>query len=491
MKGGIAINTTSGEIVLGLITTLGTDTENVIRYMKDHLSKFSYTTEIINVSSEILAPFDKRPPAIKNEYERIKYFMDLGDRVRSESHDAKIVMSGVASRILAGRDSPSDPSPRDRVAYIIKSIKHPAEADYLKQVYGDGFHLIGITSDMSERMKFLTEVKAMEPSQAKELMDRDSDDVDDMGQHTQEVFQNSDYFINVVPNTEEIKNCVFRLIDLLFGNPFITPTFDEYAMFMAYSASLRSADLSRQIGAVITKNNEILSTGVNDCPRFGGGLYWQIHDHNRYYDEDGGRDYMLGFDSNKIEQTRIIDQILERLEKEKTPENRKKVKKAGIGSLTEYGRVVHAEMEAILSCARNSISCRNAVMYATTFPCHNCAKHIIASGIKKVVYIEPYPKSKAIEFYKREISTEIDDEDCKLVLTPFSGVGPRRYIDLFAMSSTKWGIKTRKDDDGKKVSWQRETATLRNPMRAITYLDYEKIASLSYFEETEGDAENE
>lgn len=491
MKGGIAINTTSGEIVLGLITTLGTDTENVIRYMKDHLSKFSYTTEIINVSSEILAPFDKKPPAIKNEYERIKYFMDLGDRVRNESHDAKIVMSGVASRILAGRDSPSDPSPRDRVAYIIKSIKHPAEADYLKRVYGDGFHLIGITSDMSERMKFLTEVKAMEPSQAKELMDRDSDDVDDMGQHTQEAFQNSDYFINVVPNTEEIKNCVFRLIDLLFGNPFITPTFDEYAMFMAYSASLRSADLSRQIGAVITKNNEILSTGVNDCPRFGGGLYWQIHDHNRYYDEDDGRDYMLGYDSNKIEQTRIIDQILERLGKEKTPENRKKVKKAGIGSLTEYGRVVHAEMEAILSCARNSISCRNAVMYATTFPCHNCAKHIIASGIKKVVYIEPYPKSKAIEFYKREISTEIDDEDCKLVLTPFSGVGPRRYIDLFAMSSTKWGIKKRKDEDGNKVPWKRETATLRNPMRAITYLDYEKIASLSYFEETEGETEDE
>lgn len=83
-------------------------------------------------------------------------------------------------------------------------------------------------------------------------------------------------------------------------------------------------------------------------------------------------------------------------------------------------------------------------MYATTFPCHNCAKHIVAAGIKKVVYIEPYPKSKALEFYKREISTKADDENCKLVLTPFSGVGPRRYIDLFAMSSTKWGPKNAK-----------------------------------------------
>ena len=477
--------------MLGLITTVGTDTENVIRYMKEHLTKFLYTTEVINVSSEILAPFDKDIPSFESEYERIKYYMDLGNRVRNESNDAKVIMTGVASHILSERDSLTDPSPRDRVAYIIKSIKHPEEADYLKQVYGDGFHLIGITSDVSERKKFLTEVKAMSSEQAQELMSRDSDEVDDMGQHTQDVFQNSDYFINVVANTDEIKNCVFRLIDLLFGNPFITPTFDEYAMFMAYSASLRSADLSRQIGAVITKNSEILTTGVNDCPRFGGGLYWQIHDQNKYFDEDNGRDYMLGYDSNKIEQTKIIDAILEKLGLEKSQENQKQIKKAGIGALTEYGRVVHAEMEAILACARNNISCRDSVMYATTFPCHNCAKHIVAAGIKKVIYIEPYPKSKALDFYRKEISTDIAEDNNKLVFTPFSGVGPRRYIDLFAMSSAKWGAKKRKDDNGNKIDWERKTATLRNPMRTMTYLDHEKIASMIYFNETEGDTSHD
>ena len=234
-----------------------------------------------------------------------------------------------------------------------------------------------------------------------------------------------------------------------------------------------------------------MTTGVNDCPRFGGGLYWQIHDHNQYYDEEDGRDYMLGYDSNKIEQTKIIDKILERLNIENTPENQKRVKKAGIGSLTEYGRVVHAEMEAILACARNNISCRNAIMYATTFPCHNCAKHIVAAGIKKVVYIEPYPKSKALAFYKSEISTDVADENTKLVFTPFSGVGPRRYIDLFAMSSTKWGAKQRKDNDGNRITWDRQNATLRNPMRALTYLEYEKIVSLSYYEVTEGEPKNE
>ena len=487
----INIDTKSSEIVLGLITTVGTDTENVVRYMKDHLAKFSYSTEIINVSSEILKNFEEHDPTINSEYERIKHYMDLGNRVRSERKDATIIMKGVASHILSKRDSIEEPSPREKVAYIIKSIKHPEEADYLKQVYGDGFHLIGITGDVSNRKKFLTDVKAMTPTQAEELMDRDSDEIDDFGQHTQDAFQNSDYFINVGDDLEEIKNCVFRLIDLLFGNPFITPTFDEYAMFMAYAASLRSADLSRQIGAVITKNNEILSTGVNDCPKYTGGLYWQIHDNNQYYDEPEGRDYMLGFDSNKIEQTKIIDQILENLSLENSKENINKIKKAGIGSLTEYGRVVHAEMEAILACARNNISSRGAVMYATTFPCHNCAKHIIAAGINKVVYIEPYPKSKALDFYKQEISTVLADENKKVVFTSFSGVGPRRYIDLFAMSSTKWGAKKRKEKDGNKFEWQRENASIRNPMRAMTYLDYENVAYLNYYDEIKGEHEDE
>jgi len=135
----IHINNT-GEIVLGIITTLGTDNENVIRYMREHLAKFSYKTEVINVSAEILTAFESITNSFDYEYDRIKHYMDLGNRIRKERKDATIIMKGVASHILSERNSVEDPSPRDKVAYIIKSIKHPQEAEYLKQVYGDGFH---------------------------------------------------------------------------------------------------------------------------------------------------------------------------------------------------------------------------------------------------------------------------------------------------------------------------------------------------------------
>ena len=141
---------------------------------------------------------------------------------------------------------------------------------------------------------------------------------------------------------------------------------------------------------------------------------------------------MLGYDSNKIEQNEIIFNILDSLGIEKSIENIKLIKNAGIGGLTEYGRVVHSEMEALLMCARNNISCKDAEMYVTTFPCHNCAKHIIAAGIKKITYIEPYPKSKAIEFYREEISEETK-EDNKVYFTPFTGVGPKDLSICFQL----------------------------------------------------------
>ncbi|MCB2462707.1 hypothetical protein KQ705_15750, partial [Listeria monocytogenes] len=76
--------------------------------------------------------------------------------------------------------------------------------------------------------------------------------------------------------------------------------------------------------------------------------------------------------------------------------------------------------------------------YCTTFPCHNCAKPILAAGITRVVYVEPYPKSRALEFHSESIhlKSQLDEKhDEKLVaFEPFIGVGPRRFLDLFSMN---------------------------------------------------------
>ena len=111
-----------------------------------------------------------------------------------------------------------------------------------------------------------------------------------------------------------------------------------------------------------------------------------------------------------------------------------------IKDLIEFSRAVHAEMEALLSSCRSGISPKGGNLYCTTFPCHNCARHIIAAGIKKLFFIEPYEKSLAMEMYRDEIELEPENphgDHKKVVFSHFEGVAPRQYINLFEAADRK------------------------------------------------------
>ena len=58
----------------------------------------------------------------------------------------------------------------------------------------------------------------------------------------------------------------------------------------------------------------------------------------------------------------------------------------------EYGRIVHAENVGDLGCSEAWAIVKDGILFCTTFPCHMCAKHIIASGIGKAIFLEPYQK---------------------------------------------------------------------------------------------------
>lgn len=86
----IPIQQKDSELVLGLITTVGTEMDNVIKDIKDQLAFFRYTVEEISVSQEIISQFENEKPKFSSEYERISHYMDLGNKIRNESNDASI-----------------------------------------------------------------------------------------------------------------------------------------------------------------------------------------------------------------------------------------------------------------------------------------------------------------------------------------------------------------------------------------------------------------
>ena len=81
---------------------------------------------------------------------------------------------------------------------------------------------------------------------------------------------------------------------------------------------------------------------------------------------------------------------------------------------------VHAEMSAILNASGRDL--RDKVLYTTTFPCSQCARQIAYVGIKKVVYVEPYPDPDSETFMR---------DNCKINLQMFQGVKARAYERIF------------------------------------------------------------
>ena len=142
--------------------------------------------------------------------------------------------------------------------------------------------------------------------------------------------------------------------------------------------------------------------------------------------------------------------------------------------IMEFGRAVHAEMEALLSVARSGVSPVDGTLYTTTFPCHNCAKHIVAAGIKRVVYVEPFPKSKAVDLHGDSIT--LKGEANKVKFEHFSGIGPRRFFDLFSLGLSS-GYKIVRKSGGNTVKFERSLAQLRVPMAPTSYIEREKVVT--------------
>ncbi len=479
------------ELVFALVSPVGTDHGLVVNDLAQRLVTVGYQVETINVSKNIITLFQTEEKTHDSEFRRIEYFMDLGNKARRESDNNAILALGIVNLIHANRDVEEivrcdvpgnevkeySPKPKEKVAYIVNSLKHPDEIKKLREIYSGGIYVISIASSTERRVSYLKENKRMKTEEASHLIDRDQSEKLGHGQQTRDAFQLADFFIALDEDIDKLKNSIWRIVDLIFGNPYLTPTFDEYAMYLAFTAALRSADLSRQVGAVIGRNEEIIATGANDCPRANGGLYWPFFDREskKVVDSPKGRDYTRGGDINKIQIDNIIKDVLSHLpEHISKDEVETALRESKLKDITEFGRVVHAEMEALLFCSRNNLSTKDATLYCTTFPCHNCAKHIIAAGIKKVVYIEPYPKSLALDFHEDAISTNEKSSDL-VNFIPFVGVGPRKFFDLFSMKQSD-GYELKRKEENKTIDWQPEEKTARLQMYPFSYLDKEVVA---------------
>lgn len=469
----------AAELVFALVYPIGTLHIGLESTIKDYLGQFGYQTNIIRLSNYFRVLLQRlgqtwKPP--KEPAPLANYKIQAGNRIRRLTKSKDILAYEAAALIHGWRVKVGEAQNHDiankyeegmqpRTAHVILSLKRPEEVDTLRRIYGDGFFLIGLSPSKEHRDAYFRQ-KGMSRTEQASLVDIDAAEVEEYGQQTRKTFHLSDVFFT----TENYQVEAPRFLDLVFGCHTITPKLEEHAMFMAYAASLRSGDLSRQVGAaIIDQDGELISVGYNEVPKFGGGLYGSD-------DSNDGRDLARRCDANEIAKNQIVRLIIKELGRKglSLDAAKRKLETTGLMDITKFGRAVHAEMEALLAGARTGRSVRGATLYTTTFPCHNCCRHIIASGIERVVYVEPYPKSRAESLHGDAISVD-EPTEAKIPFVPFIGIGPRRYFGLFSLKLST-GYPIERKEKGKLKAWQRLDSPPRLQMQPNTYLARERLA---------------
>lgn len=464
------------ELIIGLVGAIGTNLKTVSTSFTRAFETVDYKTRDIHLIEQVMNLHDrwKPDPALKLEASYSRR-MDIGNELREALGwaDALALLAMTAIQKERERTHGELDRPIKRCAYILRSLKTPEEIDSLRRVYGSNCFIVAVYASKKTREAELAEKIAHSHYEsdrsryygaANRLIERDErEHGEKFGQNVRDTFCLADVFVNSGKGTDAMDRDIRRFVELLFGHPFSTPTREECGMFQAHGAGLRSASAGRQVGAAIaTPEGDIVAVGTNEVAKAFGGQYWAE-------DESDHRDHKRELDSNAEMTRNILADLFARLRcrgwlKEELVERKiddllshadqdllkampsKVVDDEGMPSLAESARVkhviefiraVHAEMAALMSAARRGVAVDKCVLYSTTFPCHECAKHVVVAGVRKVVFIEPYPKSKVADLYGDSISVDDGDDSKRVSFQPFVGVAPRRYVELFTAPERK------------------------------------------------------
>lgn len=495
----------SSELVIAFAGPIGCGIKTVRDQVESQLTESGYKVHIVKLSEYLKDCVVRGLVKIDGDLaekgaERYIQMQDAGNSLRKIQSD--ILAEYAIRQIAETRGTEAEQKQvgikefvPSRVAYLIDQVKHPDEVVLLRAVYGNLFYLFGVLST-SPRREARLKAEGIEPGRISELIERDRKQREKNGQQLDKALQLADFFVrNDHANIEGMENQTRRFMQLIHGVNGVTPTKEEYGMYVAYAAALRSGCLSRQVGAsIMSAEGAIVATGRNDVPKAGGGLYGPESG------KDDARCVKLenGYCHNDLHKQKLTEQIRDVVQdilgqyiaNLDWPEHKQELQKkinigeladkvssvvhgeTRLGSLIEFSRSIHAEMDAIVSLAmKGEGTTKGAVLFTYTFPCHNCARHIVAAGISTVYYLEPYEKSLALALHDDAIAIDgIEQEQSdgkKVRFVHFEGVAPRQYLNMFSPSGE------RKDKTGRAVVIKIRDSSKKVPAYLDGYRDYE------------------
>jgi dCMP deaminase len=262
----------------------------------------------------------------------------VGNELR-QRHGASVL----AERILAKIE--------DDKHYIIDSIRNPSEVEAFREA--KHFKLIRIEAPPEVRFKrIVSRQRESDPKTFDEFVELENREAegDDTSQNLVKVELMADHTLTNAGALEKLHTQIDELLPKLLREV-QRPSWDEYFMNIAKVVASRSNCIKRKVAAIIVRDKRVISTGYNGTPRG-----------TRNCNEGGCPR------CNSM---------------------------AASGTALDECLCSHGEENAIVQASYHGVSLKDAIIYSTFAPCLQCAKMIINSGIREVIFNTDYPLNES------------------------------------------------------------------------------------------------
>ena len=473
------------ERFIGLVGPVGAGTSVATSILQQKFEQHGYDVELVKASQlirSITVPpslgIKRLDPAVAscmlnahywaNDIRRGIYKNNVEDHAAIARLVLQFIMKNRDQRVRQASFGNHLSSGRKPIVYLIDSLRNPAETEVFRKVYSDSFYLLGVVCDAPVREKRVRRklelsserIDAQTAMKLKEILENDKSTGDEYGQQVANTLLDADYFVDNTGNwTSHFTDAKMytelgRFVELVTGNTTLSPTIAEEAMYEAYKTSLKSTNLNSQIGAsLVDADGQFVGFGTSDVPNGGDKLFKDS------FTTEKGSDGRCIFCSNPnffdiIEHDQMIDEIVAKvvtMSNQVDPgELNHIIREVLMKHKLEFSRVIHAEIDAIISAIRSGTSTIGCKMFVTGFPCPACIGYIASAGVNEVIYLEPYPPTEVFNRYSDSITSSasgwISPSSMRLIYSanvanqvkhsrvlfrPYVGIAPRRYADVF------------------------------------------------------------
>ncbi|VEP14548.1 ComE operon protein 2 [Hyella patelloides LEGE 07179] len=296
---------------------------------------------------------------------------------------------------------------KDRAFIVIDALRNPYEVSFFRDRYA-AFKLVAVNAPDQDRKKYLQQVHKFNIDQLDKLDKNESGQWKSLEdrftvQNVKKCIEMSDIHIfnprNELKNHNILASQLAWYFSLMHHPGLVSPTSMERSMQIAFSAKTNSGCISRQVGAVITDNeNSIKAVGWNDVPsgqvpcslrsvygalnHFDERIYSHYERNNSEFRKALEEKYKENIEpKNNSLRGRNLSYCFKEIKNSIKEENNQ-----------VHTRALHAEENAFLQLTKyGGIGIQGGKLYTTASPCELCAKKAYQLGIKEIIFIDPYP----------------------------------------------------------------------------------------------------